>query len=75
MPLEHYFTNNLNLKSEIKEIPYAINNIDFTFLSDNADYWSIDEEYIYFDNDDLLEEYNHLLDIIENIDIPTESVI
>ena len=36
MPLEHYFTNNLNLKSEIKEIPYAINNIDFTFLSDNG---------------------------------------
>ena len=52
----------------------AYNNY-FTFLSDNADYWSIDGEYIYFDNDDLLEEYNHLLDIIENIDIPTESVI
>lgn len=36
LPLEHYFTNNLNLKSEIKEIPYTINNIDFTFLSDNG---------------------------------------
>ena len=35
-PLEHYFTNNDNLKSEIREIPYTVNNTTFTFLSDNG---------------------------------------
>lgn len=36
LPLEHYFTNNLNLKSEIREIPYTINDTEFKFLSDNG---------------------------------------
>ena len=69
--------NKEEIDSSIEYVLAVLNayNNYFTFLSDNADYWSIDEEYIYFDNDDLLEEYNHLLDIIENIDIPTESVI
>jgi len=34
--LEHYFTNNENLKSEIKEINYEFNNEKFIFLSDNG---------------------------------------
>lgn len=34
--LEHYFTNNENLKSEIKEINYEFNNKKFIFLSDNG---------------------------------------
>lgn len=34
--MEHYFTNNPDLKSEIREIPYTIDNMDFTFLSDNG---------------------------------------
>jgi len=34
--LEHYFTNNENLKSEIKEINYEYQNHKFTFLSDNG---------------------------------------
>ena len=34
--LEHYFTNNENLKSEIKEINYELNNEKFVFLSDNG---------------------------------------
>ena len=34
--LEHYFTNNENLKSNIREIFYQLNNIKFTFLSDNG---------------------------------------
>ena len=34
--MDHYFTNNQNLKSEIKEINYAYNGIDFVFLSDNG---------------------------------------
>ena len=69
--------NKEEIDSSIEYVLAVLNayNNYFTFLSDNADYWSTDEEYIYFDNDDLLEEYNHLLDIIENIDIPTESVI
>ena len=69
--------NKEEIHSSIEYVLAVLNayNNYFTFLSNNADYWSIDEEYIYFDNDDLLEEYNHLLDIIENIDIPTESVI
>ena len=69
--------NKEEIDSSIEYVLAVLNayNNYFTFLSDNADYWSIDEEYIYFDNGDLLEEYNHLLDIIENIDIPTESVI
>lgn len=69
--------NKEEIDSSIEYVLAVLNayNNYFTFLSDNADYWSTDEEYIYFDNDELLEEYNRLLDIIENIDIPTESVI
>ena len=33
----------------------------------------MDEEYIYFDTDELLEEYNRLLDIINNIDFTTNT--
>lgn len=34
--MEHYFTNNQDLKSEIREIPYSFENYDFKFLSDNG---------------------------------------
>lgn len=34
--LEHYFTNNENLKSEIKELSYEFKNEKFIFLSDNG---------------------------------------
>ena len=34
--MEHYFTNNENLKSNIREIFYQLNNSKFTFLSDNG---------------------------------------
>lgn len=34
--MEHYFTNNENLKSEIRELNYRYNDIDFKFLSDNG---------------------------------------
>ena len=34
--LEHYFTNNDNLKSEIKELTYEFKNEKFKFLSDNG---------------------------------------
>lgn len=36
MPLEHYFTNNDNLKSEIRELSYIYNGKPFIFLSDNG---------------------------------------
>lgn len=34
--MEHYFTNNSNLKSEIKELTYKYKNYNFKFLSDNG---------------------------------------
>lgn len=34
--MEHYFTNNPDLKSEIRELPYTIANTEFKFLSDNG---------------------------------------
>jgi len=34
--LEHYFTNNENLKSEIKKLSYSRDNYVFSFLSDNG---------------------------------------
>ena len=81
-----YYKNSLidqDLLLENKEdiassIDYIIANLDayktfFTFLSTNKDYWTMDEEYIYFDTDELLEEYNRLLDIINNIDFTTNT--
>ena len=35
-PLEHYFTNNPDLKSELREIPYILNGVNFNFFSDNG---------------------------------------
>lgn len=34
--MDHYFTNNENLKSEIKSLDFAYNGYDFMFLSDNG---------------------------------------
>ena len=34
--MDHYFTNNQNLKSEIKKINYSYNDYDFVFFSDNG---------------------------------------
>ena len=34
--MDHYFTNNQNLKSEIKKIEYSYGNYNFIFLSDNG---------------------------------------
>ena len=34
--MEHYFTNNLNLKSEIKEYKITFNNLNFIFKTDNG---------------------------------------
>ena len=34
--MDHYFTNNENLKSEIKTINYEYNGYSFSFLSDNG---------------------------------------
>ena len=34
--MDHYFTNNQNLKSEIKTLTYSHNGSDFVFLSDNG---------------------------------------
>lgn len=34
--LEHYFTNNENLKSELRDIKFSLNEINFIFKSDNG---------------------------------------
>ena len=34
--MEHYFTNNPDLKSEIRELSYTFKNTQFKFLSDNG---------------------------------------
>lgn len=34
--LEHYFTNNQNLKSELRNIKFSLNSEDFNFTSDNG---------------------------------------
>ena len=34
--LEHYFTNNENLKSELRTISYEVNGVPFLFTSDNG---------------------------------------
>ena len=36
VPLEHYFTNNENLKSELRKLIYNYENINFEFFSDNG---------------------------------------
>lgn len=60
-----------------ENINYGISMLDaymnyFNFLSDNADYWTSDEYYIYFETDELTDEYNRLLDIINNMDFTTD---
>lgn len=34
--MEHYFTNNQNLKSELRDIDFILNNYNFKFKSDNG---------------------------------------
>ena len=34
--LEHYFTNNENLRSELRTIKYEVKGVPFSFLSDNG---------------------------------------
>lgn len=34
--MEHYFTNNPDLKSALREIPYILNGVTFNFFSDNG---------------------------------------
>ena len=36
MPLEHYFTNNPNLKSELRKLTYNYKDVHFEFFSDNG---------------------------------------
>ena len=36
VPLEHYFTNNPNLKSELRKLTYNYKDVHFEFISDNG---------------------------------------
>lgn len=66
--LEHYFTNNENLKSELRDINFSLNDINFIFTSDNGvfsknkiDYASLFlvKTFLAFNKN----EYNSVLDI------------
>ena len=64
---------NTNRNDIENNLDYALNTLDiykelFELLSNNVDSWTMDEDYIYFDNDNLLEEYNRLIEIINNMD-------
>ena len=64
---------NTNRNDIENSLDYALNTLDiykelFELLSNNVDSWTMDEDYIYFDNDNLLEEYNRLIGIINNMD-------
>ena len=64
---------NTNRNDIENSLDYALNTFDFykelfELLSNNVDSWTMDEDYIYFDNDNLLEEYNRLIEIINNMD-------
>ena len=52
--MNHYFTNNTDLKSELRTLKYRINEKDFTFLSDNGVF---SKNKIDFGTSLLLEEY------------------
>lgn len=53
-PLKHYFTNNENLKSEIKKLSYSYDNYVFSFFSDNGVF---SKEHIDYGSKLLLETY------------------
>lgn len=67
-PLEHYFTNNENLKSEIKELSYSYDNYVFSFLSDNGVF---SKERLDYGSRFLLETYlkNHESDPANFLDV------
>ena len=66
--MEHYFTNNENLKSELREINFSFDGYNFVFKSDNGvfsknkiDYASLFLVKTFFANKQ--KEYNNILDI------------
>ena len=69
---------NTNRNDIENNLDYALNTLDiykelFELLSNNVDSWTMDEDYIYFDNDNLLEEYNRLIEIINNMDFYSDA--
>lgn len=55
--MEHYFTNNQDLKSEVKELKYSYAPFSFTFLSDNGVF---SKKYLDYGSKSLLETYLEL---------------
>ena len=64
--MEHYFTSNENLKSEIIKINYSYNEYDFTFFSDNGVF---SKKHIDYGSKLLLETFlennNHSLKVLD----------
>lgn len=66
--MDHYFTNNQNLKSEIKTINYSYGTYDFTFLSDNGVFSKEHIDYgSHFLVDTFIKNYNKMLTSILDI--------
>ncbi len=60
-------------------IDYTINALKiyqelFKLLQDNQNSWYLYGDYIYFDDDNVLNKYNELLDLIENIDFSDVNI-
>lgn len=64
--LEHYFTNNTNLKSEIRTLSYTLKDHEFTFLSDNGVF---SKDKIDFGSRLLVET------ILKNITVPPKTLL
>ena len=61
---EKEISNSLKVSSNyLKEVKKV-----YDFLSDNQNHWTIKNNTLYFDNEDLLNEYKKLIDNIVNID-------
>lgn len=60
-------------------LDYTINALKiyqelFKLLQDNQNSWYLYGDYIYFDDDNVLNKYNELLDLIENIDFSDVNI-
>ena len=58
--MEHYFTNNENLKSELRTIVYKIDDSEFTFFSD---YGVFSKDKIDFGSNLLIKTIINILDV------------
>ena len=75
--LEHYFTNNENLRSELRTIKYEVKGVPFSFLSDNGVFSKDEIDYgsIVLVNSILKNTNNDNLNILDPIPITNPSFL